>query len=209
MLATLATLAGNAGAVAGAAPRPRLGVSARGLTAGRVDRLGLDLPRLDLARVPVQRCSLRARDVRVAPGFPPRLRTGPVTVRVVVTQSRLDRWLRSTRVPLRLALTELGVAVRTGVAGVVLGEVLTDIEVSGPFLRLRPRRMRVAGVGSPLPAVLSGYLPLPPLPRGARLRDVVPGRDEIAVTFGIDGVDEALGPHTAVRMARAMARWAR
>ena len=45
-----------------------------------------------------------------------------------------------------------------------------------------------------------GYLPLPPLPRGARITEVRPGDGELAVTFQIDELDEPITPDIARRL---------
>ena len=88
----------------------------------------------------------------------------------------------------------------TGLRGIRVGEVLTELEVAGPFLRLAPKRATIAGLPTPLLRFFKGYLPLPPLPRGARITDVRPGDGELAVTFQIDELDEALTPDIARRL---------
>ena len=47
-----------------------------------------------------------ARGAWVAPGWPLRLRTGPVEVAVTVTQASLDDWLLADALPFRLRLRE-------------------------------------------------------------------------------------------------------
>jgi hypothetical protein len=55
-------------------------------------------------------------------------------------------------------------------------------------------------VPTPLVQLLRGYLPLPPLPRGARITQVQPGDGELAVTFQIDELDEPITPDIARRL---------
>ena len=153
----------------------------------------------------LDRLSVRAERVRVVPGLPPRLRAGPVGVRAFVCQEHVDRWTRTSHLPMRIGLTEEGVVLTAGVRGIRMGEVLADLEVAGPFLRLAPKRARIAGMPTPLVRFLRGYLPLPPLPRGARLTEVRPGDGELVVTFQLDEVDEALTPDVARRL-RSLAR---
>ena len=106
------------------------------------------------------------------------------TIKATVDQENVDRWTHATRLPFRLRLTPEGVVVSTGVAGIRVGEVEVDLTVAGPFLRLHPRRATIVGLPAPLVRVLRGYLPLPPLPRGAHLQRVEPGDGELAALTG-------------------------
>jgi hypothetical protein len=81
-----------------------------------------------------------------------------------------------------------------------MSETLADLEVSGAFLRLKPTRMTIVGLPAPLARFFRGYLPLPPLPRGARITAVHPGHEELAVTFELAELDEPLTPDIARRL---------
>ncbi len=116
----------------------------------------------------LDRVVVRAEHVRIAPGLPPRLQAGPVGLRAYVSQDNVDRWTRTAHLPIRLALTEEGVLLTTGVRGIRMSETLADLEVSGPFLRLAPKRMTIVGLPAPLARFFRGYLPLPPAARRAR-----------------------------------------
>ena len=148
----------------------------------------------------LDRVVLRAERVRVAPGLPPRLQAGPVGLRAYVSQENVDRWMRSARLPMRLVLTADGVQLTTGLRGIRMSETLADLEVAGRFVRLVPKRVTIAGVPAPMARFFRGYLPLPPLPRGARITDVTPGDGELRVTFQLDHVDEPLTPDIARRL---------
>lgn len=180
--------------------RPRVRVSARGLLRGEIDVLRIEVPAVLAAGLVLDRVVLRGERVRVAPGLPPRLRAGPVTLRAYVGQEHVDRWVRTSHLPITLRLTDEGIVLTTGLAGFRMTETLADLEVTGPFLRLAPRRMTVVGLPAPLVRFLRGYLPLPPLPRGARLTEVGHGDGELAVTFTFEEVDEPLTPDLARRL---------
>ena len=57
---------------------------------------------------------------------------------------------------------------------------------------------------APVLGFLRGYLPLPPLPLGARLNRVEPGDGEITVWFDVDDVDEPLTPAIAAGIRRRL-----
>jgi hypothetical protein len=158
------------------------------------------VPAVLAAGLVLDRLVIRAEHVRIAPGLPPRLQARPVCLRAYVSQDNVDRWTRTARLPIRVVLTEEGVVMGAGVAGIRMGEVLADLEVAGPFLRLAPKRMTIAGLPAPLVRFFRGYLPLPPLPRGARIKEVRPGEGELAVTFQIDELDEPITPDIARRL---------
>ncbi|HEX4866572.1 MAG TPA: LmeA family phospholipid-binding protein [Acidimicrobiales bacterium] len=180
--------------------RPRIKATPAGLLRGEVDVFKIEIPAVLAAGLVIDRLVLRAERVRVAPGLPPRLRAGPVTLRAYVSQANVDRWVRTSHLPIRLTLTDEGVLLATGLRGFTMTETLADLEVTGSFLRLASRRMTIVGLPAPLVRFLRGYLPLPPLPRGARITDVRHGTGDVAVTFGFEHVDEPLTPDLARRL---------
>ena len=182
--------------------RPRIKASAAGMLRGELDVVKIEVPAVLAAGLVLDRLVIRAERVRIAPGLPPRLQATPVGLRAYVSQGNVDRWVRTSRLPLRVALTPEGVVLTTGVAGIRMGEVLAELQVAGPFLRLEPKRMTIAGVATPMIRFFRGYLPLPPLPRGAHITDVRPGDGELAVTFQIDELDEPITPDIARRLRR-------
>ncbi len=180
--------------------RPRVKASRAGLLRGELDVVKVEVPAVLAAGLVLDRLVVRAERVRITPGLPPRLRAGPVGIRAYVRQENVDRWTRSSHLPMRISLTAEGVVLTAGVRGIRMGEVLADLEVAGPFLRLAPKRATIAGVPTPLVRFLRGYLPLPPLPRGARITEVLPSDGELAVTFQLEEVDEPLTPDVARRL---------
>lgn len=185
--------------------RPRVKATPQGLLRGELDVVKVEVPAVLAAGLVLDRVVMRAEHVRIAPGLPPRLQAGPVGLRAYVSQDNVDRWTHTARLPIRLALTEDGVLLTTGVRGFKMSETLADLEVSGPFLRLAPKRMTIVGLPAPLARFFRGYLPLPPLPKGARITEVQPGDGELAVTFELDHIDEPLTPDIA-RRVRTLAR---
>lgn len=180
--------------------RPRVKVSPAGLLRGELDVVKVEVPAVLAAGLVLDRLIVRAEHVRIAPGLPPRLKAGPVTMRACVSQHHVDRWTRTARLPIRLALTDDGVMLTTGVRGFKMSETVADLEVAGRFLRLAPKRMTIVGLPTTLVRFFKGYLPLPPLPKGARITEVRPGDGELTVTFALEHIDEPLTPDIARRL---------
>ncbi|MEQ1786416.1 MAG: LmeA family phospholipid-binding protein [Acidimicrobiales bacterium] len=180
--------------------RPRVKVTPQGMLKGELDVVKVEVPAVLAAGLVLDRVVVRAEHVRVAPGFPPRLQASPLTLRAYVSQANVDRWTHTAHLPIRVALTEEGVVLTTGVRGIRMSETLADLEVAGRFLRLAPKRMTIVGLPAPLVRFFRGYLPLPPLPKGARITDVRPGDGELAVTFELEKLDEPLTPDIARRL---------
>lgn len=180
--------------------RPRVKATPAGLLRGELDVVKIEVPAVLAAGLVLDRIVLRGEHVRVVPGFPPRLHAGPVGLRAYVSQENVDRWTRTAHLPIRVLLTKDGVVVTTGIRGIRMSETLADLEVTGRFLQLAPKRMTIVGLPAPLVRFFRGYLPLPPLPKGARITEVRPGDGELAVTFQLDEVDEPLTPHLARRL---------
>lgn len=175
-------------------------MTATGLRRGEIDRVKLDLPTRRVAGLVVDRFEVEAERLRVQPGRSPVLVAEPVRLRAVVSQAAVDRWTRELRLPTRLRLTDSGVITTTGVAGVRISEVVTEPAVVGGLLQLRPTSASLLGLPAPLVRFLRGYLPLPPLPRSTRIDDVAPSDGELAVTFRIDRVEQALTPDVTGRL---------
>lgn len=180
--------------------RPRIKATPQGLLRGELDVVKVEVPAVLAAGLVLDRVVVRAQHVRIVPGLPPRLQAGPVGLRAYVSQDNVDRWIRTARLPIRLALTSEGLLLTTGLRGIRMSETLAELEVAGRFLRLAPKWMTIVGLPAPLVRFFRGYLPLPPLPKGARITEVRPGDGELAVTFELDHVDEALSPDIARRL---------
>lgn len=164
----------------------------------------VEVPAVLAAGLLLDRVLVRAEHVRIAPGLPPRLQAAPVDITATVSQDNVDRWTRAARVPLRLELARDGVVVSTGVGGIRLGRLLTELDVTRGFLRLRPVRASVVGLPAPLVRFLRGYLPLPPLPRGAHLVEVTHRDGEVAARFRLDELDEPMTPDVARKVGRLL-----
>ncbi len=184
--------------------RPRLKVTPTGLLRGEVDLVKVELPAYAVAGLVVDRFVVRAEHVKVVPGIPPKLTAGPVGLRAIVSQDNVDRWTKDLRLPFRLRLTEEGVVTTTGFGGIRMTEILTELDIAGGFLRLRPQRVSLLGVPTPLVRFLRGYLPLPPLPRDAVLESVEPGDGELSLTLRIDEFEQSLTPDVRKRLRQLL-----
>jgi len=184
--------------------RPQLKVTPAGLLRGEIDLLKLELPAYAVAGLVVDRFVVRAERLRVQPGLPPVLVAGPVVFKAIVSQDNVDRWTKDLRLPLRLKLTEQGVVTTTGVRGIRMGEVVTMPTVVGGFLQLQPTKASLLGVPTTLVRFLRGYLPLPPLPRSARLDGVEPSDGELALSFRIDRFEQPLTPDVSERIRQLL-----
>ncbi len=180
--------------------RPRLKVTPAGLLRGEVDLVKIELPAYAVAGLVVDRFVVRAERVRVVPGFPPTLVAEPVGLRAVVSQANVDRWTRDLRLPVRLRLTEQGVVTTTGIGGIRVTELVTEPTIAGGFLKLQPLRASMLGVPAPLLRFVRGYLPLPPLPRSAKLESVDPSDGELTLTFRIERFEQPLTPAVTSRL---------
>jgi hypothetical protein len=182
----------------------RMRSSPRSALAGRLDVLVIDLGELELAGLEIERLVVHAERTRVQPGFPPRLRAGPLGFKVTIVQSAIDRWTKRVHLPVRLRLTDEGVIARASVRGFALSEVATELVASGPFVTLRPKRASMLGLPAPVVGMFRGYLPLPPLPLGARVARVDHGDGSLTAWFTLDDVDEPLTPAIARRLRRRL-----
>jgi hypothetical protein len=185
-----------AGALLGRPLRTRVRVTPAGALRGQLDGVRAVVGGVTVAGLVLHRVDVRARRVRVVPGFPPHLRVGEIDVGAFVRQKDMDAWTRSASLPVRLRFRPNGIAARAGLVGVRLGEVLVDLTVDGRRLRLLPRRVDVLGRGMSNPAtgLFRIALPLPPLPVSARLLRLVNHDDEIEVWLSAAGLDQELTP---------------
>jgi hypothetical protein len=167
---------------------------------GTLDVLVLELGELEVAGLEVERIVVHAKNVRIQPGFPPRLRTGEIGFKTTVEQAAIDRWTQRTHLPMRLHLTDEGITVKTSVRGFSISEIGAEVAVNGHFLTLHPKRASFVGLPAPVVGLLRGYLPLPPLPRGARLTNVEHEEGSVTAWFALDDIDQPLSPAIARRL---------
>jgi hypothetical protein len=167
---------------------------------GSIDVVVFELGELEMAGLEVERIVVHVENVRIQPGFPPRLRTGEIGFKATVGQDAVDRWTKRTHLPVRMLLTDEGIIVKTGVRGFSIGEVATEVAVTGHFLTLRPKRASIVGLPAPVVGMLRGFLPLPPLPRGARLSQVDHEAEKVTAWFELDDIDQPLTPAIARRL---------
>ena len=167
---------------------------------GVVDVAVFELGELEMAGLEVERIVVHAENVRIQPGFPPRLRTDEIGFKATVNQDAVDHWTQRMHLPVRLVLTDEGVIVKTSVRGFSISEIATQIAVNGHFLTLHPTRAAFVGLPAPVVGMLRGYLPLPPLPRGARLRQVDHEEGRFTAWFDLDDIDQPLTPTIARRL---------
>lgn len=176
---------------------------APGLLVGRAPKVHFTVPGLRVGGLHLAGLDVRAGGVRVPVDWPPRLRAARVEVRVRVEQASLDAWIRSTRLPLRLALRPGVISARTGIGGRRLGEVDMALRLDEGRLLLAARRVSMFGVavhpGAVMPPVT---LPLPALPRHARLVAVDPNDGAVDLAFELADLDERV---TAGRLRWALA----
>lgn len=171
---------------------------------GEVEVVTVGVPAMRMAGLRLERVVGRVERVRIQPGLVPRLKGGPVSVKATVTQESVDRWVGSANLPLRLELTADGILSSTGIGSLRVGHVLTELEVGGRWLRLRPRQVAARELPASIRQFLVGNLPLPPLPAGARLAHVSHADGELAVRVALEDIDEAITPSLPTRMQRRL-----
>lgn len=182
----------------------RVKPSPLGVITGRLDVVVIEMSHLATHGLVVDRLVVHAENLRIEPGLPPRLKAGPIGFKATVVQEAVDGWTRWAHVPARVELRPEGIVLHAGVRGISFGEFATELAVSGPFIQLRPVRASMLGVPTPVLGFLRGYLPLPPLPLGARLARVEPGDGALTVWFDVEDVDEPLTPAIARSIRRRL-----
>lgn len=169
-------------------------------------RLGLD-PRILLGRVKrahilvrgaraggllLEEVDIRVSGLALVPAWPPRVRVGHVEARVFLEQKALDSWSKGVGLPVRLRLRPGRVVARTGIAGLRLSEADMDVQLEDRTLRLVPRRINVLGMEATSSRLGRIALPLPKLPRDARLVSLDPEESALRACLAVDNLDEEL-----------------
>lgn len=194
-----------ASALAGRPARLRVVLSPGSALGGRLERVSVRVDGIEVSGLVLAHLAVDARRVVVVPGWPPRLRAGPVDVRATVAQDALDRWLRRTGAPLRLRLRADGLATRVGMGGMLLAEVRAGVEVDRGRLVVTPTRARVFGLGIGTPLVRVP-LPLPPLPRGTHVVELSLSDGEARIGVRIPVVDEPVDADRLRLLGRLLGR---
>jgi hypothetical protein len=194
------------GTIARVARRPvrvRVGASPRTLVKAQVDVLLVEVRALNAARLPVERLLIRAEKLKIAAALPPRLQATSIGFKATISQKGIDQWTRSSRLPVRLELTEDAVVAHAGIRGITMSEIAVQlVPTNGSMLKLIPRRASMFGMRAPVIASLPGYLPLPALPAGARITKVEPGGGTLTIYLDAGEIDEPINPALAARLVR-------
>lgn len=160
------------------------------LVMGRAGRAHVTLPSVCIGGLRLRSVDLRGDDVHLPIRWPPRVHASRVVIRVVVHQVDLDRWFRSTGLPLRLTLQDGAMTARTGMAGHRFAELDMVLRVAGGRLRVAARHGIMFGMpvlpGAFLPSVT---LPLPPFPGNTRVVAMTSAVGALGLTLEMTDVD--------------------
>ena len=167
---------------------------------GRIRSVDAELGEVELGGLVVDHLLVRASGIEIVPGTPPRLRVPRVNVAATITQRGIDRWLLREGLPLRVRLGARGLATAFSLDTFGLGEIETELAISGGWLQLRPRRAGMIDLPEVARRVFSSYLPLPRLPAGARLEALQHEPRELTAHLVLPGLDEPLGTGLASRI---------
>ena len=191
--------------LAGRPVRVRVDLPPLELLRGRAQAIDAELTDVDIGGLVVDHLLVRLVDVDLLPGLPPRIRVPEIQVAATVTQRWVDRWLLREKLPLRIRLASRGLAVAFSLDPLGLGEIETELVANGGWLQLRPRRAGPLELPDFAREWLSGYLPLPGLPAGARLDALQHERGELTAHLVLPGFEESLGRGLAARVRRRFA----
>ena len=167
---------------------------------GRVLAVDAEISELEVGGLVVDHLLIRITDLRLTPALPPRVRVPRVQMAATVTQRWVDRWLERERLPLRVRLTESGLATSFSLDSFGLGEIETELAVAGGWLQLRPRRAGLLALPELARDILSSYLPLPKLAPGARLDAIQHHAGELTAHIELPGFEESLAAGLAGRL---------
>lgn len=143
----------------------------------------------------IDKVDVRAQDVAIGRGRPIAVRARTIVARVRLTEADVNWWLTTAHLPLRLRFTDDGIRARAGLAGVALGSMDVTVALEGGLLRLTPQRVAVLGIGLSTGGFPTTPLPLPPLPRSARLTGIVTAARAVTVTLQLPGGSWEVGPN--------------
>jgi hypothetical protein len=174
---------------------------------GTFEGVSLEVAGVATAWLPIERIELHADRATLTPGLPARLSVEGPMVSVTVGQRDLDRWQRGSQLPFRLGLGEKGLIVNAGVAGFVISEFEAQLEVTGGWFVLRPRRASILGVPGQLVSWLRAYLPLPPISPEARLAGIDHATDRLTLHFRINDFEENVSPGMLKRLRKRLLPW--
>ncbi len=161
-----------------------------GLLIGRLSKARISMSGVRISGLLLKEVTIEINKAALVPSWPLRLKVKRLEANVHLDQGSLDAWSKSAGLPVRLRLRPGRVVARTGIAGLRLSEADMDVKLEDRVLRLVPRRINVLGMeasGSRLGRIA---LPLPQLPRDARLESLEPEESALRARIAVDNLDE-------------------
>lgn len=156
----------------------------------------------------IDKIHIRVRAMTFRRGSPIAVRPRGIVVRARLTEADVNWWLSHAHLPVRLRFTDEGIRARTGLGGVALGSMDVTVGLEAGLLRLSPQRVAVLGIGLSTAGFPTTPLPLPPLPRSARLIGLITGPGTAAITLELPGEWHNMGP-AAVKEILSLAQTGR
>ncbi|MDP1818993.1 MAG: LmeA family phospholipid-binding protein [Acidimicrobiales bacterium] len=173
----------------------------------RLPPLGLELRArgVVVSGLRLHRVTVRVADIASRPGMPLALRAGRITVGATLTEPDVNAWLADAHLPVRLRFSADGIQARTGMGGLALGTADVKVSLDAGVLHLSSRRVAVLGIGLSTAALPPTRLPLPPLPRSARLTGLRTEGGRVTARLSLPATTVPIGRAT-LREGIALAR---
>lgn len=161
-----------------------------GLLIGRLSKAQISMSGVSVNGLLLKEVNIEIEKAALVPSWPLRLKVKRLEAHVHLDQSSLDAWSKSAGLPVRLRLRPGRVVARTGIAGLRLSEADMDVKLEDRILRLVPRRINVLGMEASGGRLGRIALPLPQLPRDARLVALEPQESALRARIAVDNLDE-------------------
>ncbi len=161
-----------------------------GLFIGRLSKAQITMSGVRVNGLLLKEVKIEIDKASLVPSWPLRLKVKRLEAHVHLDQSSLDAWSKSAGLPVRLRLRPGRVVARTGIAGLRLSEADMDVKLEDRVLRLVPRRINVLGMEASGGRLGRIALPLPKLPRDARLESLEPQDSALRARIAVDNLDE-------------------
>lgn len=167
---------------------------------GSFEGVRLELAGIAILALPFERLVLHADRFQFTPGIPARIEARRARLEITIDQRQLDLWLRRSRVPFELTLTDDTIEFEMQIGGFPIARTETELRVRRGWFVLQPKKAVFLGIRARLVSLFRTAIPLPRLAPQTRLSGIKHDPGVLRFELSLDDFSDIITPGLVDRL---------